>query len=268
MGLFGWNTCPVEQRRQIHRLMEALLKWMPEKPLGVYLHGSLARGCFSPKKSDLDLLVISAAHLPHMVKERLTDELLALSNHPSPIEIHIIAYDDIWSGSYPMTFELHYSEWWRDRLKDGLPNGTDPDLAAHLMITKHRGVCLYGAPIDAIIPDVPRTAYLQAIFADLAGVQEWVMEKPVYAVLNMCRVWQYVAEGTISSKLEGGMWVLRYVTDAERKIVAQAVEAYQQGAPGAFEEESVRQLVREIGQKINSCKKHEKTLASLDDFML
>ena len=32
--------------------------------LGVYLHGSLAMGCFNPKKSDLDLLLeIGRAHV-------------------------------------------------------------------------------------------------------------------------------------------------------------------------------------------------------------
>ncbi|MCE3200156.1 nucleotidyltransferase domain-containing protein [Paenibacillus sonchi] len=45
---------------------------------GIYLHGSLAMGCFNPVGSDIDILVVIRTPLPHARAARIAQKLLAL----------------------------------------------------------------------------------------------------------------------------------------------------------------------------------------------
>ncbi len=47
--------------------------------LGVYLHGSLAMGCFNPQKSDIDLLAVGNEPLDNRQKMRLMQGVVALN---------------------------------------------------------------------------------------------------------------------------------------------------------------------------------------------
>jgi len=56
--MFGWSDCPDPIRGQVLGLLEALDALLGRNLAAVYLHGSLAMGCFNPQRSDLDLLVL------------------------------------------------------------------------------------------------------------------------------------------------------------------------------------------------------------------
>ncbi len=83
-------------------------------------------------------------------------------------------------------------------------NGTDRDLAAHIMITFHRGQCLWGEAIQDVFEDVGEKAYLDSIWRDIEHADEDIVETPVYTALNLCRVLAYKREKLILSKQEGG----------------------------------------------------------------
>ena len=51
---------------------------------GIYLHGSVAFGCFRWEKSDIDFLVVVKEELPHGIKRRLMDLILRLSESAPP----------------------------------------------------------------------------------------------------------------------------------------------------------------------------------------
>ncbi|MCA1695715.1 MAG: nucleotidyltransferase domain-containing protein, partial [Actinobacteria bacterium] len=44
---------------QVTSLLESVQALLGQALVGVYLHGSLAYGCFNPDRSDLDLLALS-----------------------------------------------------------------------------------------------------------------------------------------------------------------------------------------------------------------
>lgn len=60
--------------------------------IGIYLHGSLAMGCYNEKKSDIDLLVVVKNDISKEDKRRYMDMVVALNNKaPSKgIELSIV----------------------------------------------------------------------------------------------------------------------------------------------------------------------------------
>ncbi len=211
-----------------------------ENLIGVYLHGSLAMASFNPISSDVDLLVVVRDRLSRDQKIALGQRLLQLSEQapPNGLEMSILTASSLSHFEYPTPYELHFSNGNKDRFAQGTidfaADQTDPDLAAHFVITKARGVCLYGAAIDAIFPDVPAPYYLDSIAQDadwstqniLRGADYGECAVPVYAVLNFCRVLAFIEQGLITSKREGGQWGLKNLPPEYKPVIQEALREY------------------------------------------
>jgi predicted nucleotidyltransferase len=142
MSRVGFDNRPEELDRQIQCILAEFPKQMGNNLLGIYLHGSLAMGCFNTTTSDIDLLVLTRQKIQLIKKKALVKFLLAISGAPHPIEISFLRQEDMNPWQYPMTYDLHYSEAWRKRFGEDLTTGdwtqwnkqaqTDTDLAAHI----------------------------------------------------------------------------------------------------------------------------------------
>lgn len=237
MRQFGWDTCPAAVRAQVGSVVSAMQTILGDTLVGIYLHGSLAFGCFNPSRSDIDLLVVTTANMPLSTKQMLVALFLARSGQPSPIEISCFRQDDLRPWRYPPPFDLHYSEDWRSRYARDLAAGTwvhwndapqvDPDLGAHVAVTLARGICLTGAPIPAVFPREAIHDYRAAILHDFADWPTYIALNPVYYILNACRIAAYLADGAIRSKAEGGAWALSHLPQEWHSLIAAALAAYQ-----------------------------------------
>ncbi|WP_052343913.1 hypothetical protein [Kallotenue papyrolyticum] len=109
MPHYGWNDCPLAIKRQVQALADELVDLLASNLIGVYVHGSLAMGCFNPRRSrsDLDLLVISRARLGLDAKRALAELLLRRSRAPRPIEMSVLAPGDFIPWQYPTPFDFH-----------------------------------------------------------------------------------------------------------------------------------------------------------------
>lgn len=242
MTQFSWPTCPAPVRNQVESLVADIHARLGSTVAGIYLHGSLALGCFNPDHSDLDLLVLVASRMNAKAKRDLAELLLARSGAPSPIEISVVRHRDLWPWRHPAPFDLHYSEDWRGRFEQALASGswrqwttqpqTDPDLAAHVTVARQRGICLAGLPLEQAFPPVPPEDYLDSVRGDLRDALEHIHENPVYAVLNVCRTYGYLHERQVFSKDEGGEWALGRLSPSLAEVVAAALALYR-GTPGA-----------------------------------
>ncbi len=235
MAQFGWNNAPAAVRRQATNLVKGLRATLGENLLGVYLHGSLAMGCFNPQRSDLDVLAVTLERLAPNGRPLLARWLLRLSGVPAPIEISVLNRADLHPWQHPAPFDFHYSEDWRDRTLAHLESGAwpedtllprDPDLAAHIQVTLARGLCLWGAPAAAVLPPVPAEDYTDSILADFRWGRELLGINPVYFVLNACRVRAFLEDGRILSKAEGGAWGLEHLAPALRPTISRALRVY------------------------------------------
>lgn len=129
---------------------------MEEKLTGIYLHGSMAMGCFNATKSDIDLIVIVEECISDTQKMQLM-ELVVRLNKQAPakgLEISVVKREYCNPFVYPTPFELHFSpahlQWFHDDPQGYIENmnGVDIDLAAHFSIINHYGIVLYGEAVE------------------------------------------------------------------------------------------------------------------------
>jgi predicted nucleotidyltransferase len=200
--------------------------------IGVYLHGSLAMGCFNPKSSDVDLLAVVDEKLPLADKQVIGKALLAISEEfpKNEIELSIVTLEAVQQFQYPTPYELHFSEAWKARYRADAVNLEDPvfdpDLAAHFRVTIRRGICLVGRPISETFREIPDEFFLKSILNDGYNILADIGKNPVYEILNLCRILAYLADKQITSKAEGGAWGLKHLAPQHTTLIQAALDEY------------------------------------------
>jgi predicted nucleotidyltransferase len=262
---YAWSDCPDGVRRQVLAFVAGVTKVLGTNLIGVYLHGSLASGCFNPRTSDIDLLVVTRRRVGRL-KHGLAALALATSSKPCPIEVTSFSAKDLDPWRYPTPFDFHFSEDWRAAYESGSAlrrmgrKGEDP--AAQITEARARGVALVGGPIKKVLPVVPRGDFLDSILSDLRWALRKLKGNPVmegrvrvgtYLVLNACRVLAFLETGRVLSKAEGGDWALRRVPTKHAAVIRNARRAYGRGAEyGGLEATEVRSFVTWATGRINS----------------
>ena len=225
---------PDRLERLLDDIKKACVESLGDTLAGVYVHGSIAFGCFTWEKSDVDFLVV--VHRPLTIDEKLKlmQPLFALNESAPPkgMEMSVVLLSDCREFSYPTPYELHYSNAYRDRCAENLRShcervhGTDKDLAAHFTVTRAIGMALYGPPAAEVFAPVPREAYVDSLLYDAAEARADITENPIYVILNLCRVLAYLREGCVLSKQQGGDWGLAHLPDDYHPLLQAALDAY------------------------------------------
>ncbi|HIT33358.1 MAG TPA: DUF4111 domain-containing protein [Candidatus Faecousia intestinigallinarum] len=199
---------------------------------GVYLHGSMAMGCFNADKSDLDIIVVVENRITDAQKMRLMEQIIRL-NQRAPakgLEVSFVRREYCKPFLYPTPFELHFSpahlQWFQDDPQDYVEKmqGTDKDLAAHFTVLNQYGIKIYGKEISEVFNTVPQKDYIDSIWCDIKNAQEDIWDDPVYVILNLCRVLAYLKDNRILSKEEGGKWALLHLGRKYQSLIAQATD--------------------------------------------
>ncbi|TVR53831.1 MAG: GNAT family N-acetyltransferase [Spirochaetaceae bacterium] len=237
--LTGGLPTPSPAWAQIETLLSGFERILAGTLAGVYVHGSLAFGCFNPASSDIDLLVVTERRITPSEKRALVEELLGVSLSPHPVEISFLAASDIAPWRHPAPYDLHFSEDWRERYRKALsdgswagwssPAGTDDDLAAHIVVTRETGLTLHGRPPVLVLPEVPYEDVAASIRSDLAWAIDRAAENPVYLVLNACRASAFFTERKILSKRDGARWALGSMPTEFHDAIRAAARLYDGG---------------------------------------
>ena len=120
--------------------------------VGIYLHESIAFGCFNPSKSDIDFIVV-VNNIPTIKEKEALIQILLDLYEEAPIkryEMSVVLSKFYREFVYPTPFELHYSIAHLQRCQDNLReycksmNGEDKDLAAHFTVFKKAGYAIWG----------------------------------------------------------------------------------------------------------------------------
>lgn len=202
--------------------------------VGVYLHGSLAMGCFNPVKSDLDILIIINKDISDEEKMIFMKNVIDLDKNATKngFELSIVKKEFCNPFVYPTSFELHFShmhiDWFKKDPNDYIKKmkGCDNDLAAHFTIVNKYGIVLYGRPIHEVFGDVPRRDYFDSIWLDIENSAEDILTNPMYITLNLCRVLAYAKENLILSKKDGGEWGIGNLPQKYKYIIEDALRCY------------------------------------------
>lgn len=208
---------------------------LKNKLVGIYVHGSIAFGCFNWGKSDIDFLVVVNEALDQEEKELLIAELLVLDkNSPQKgLEMSVVLEMVCKPFVYPTPFELHFSNAHKERCKSDLAeycrnmNGVDKDLAAHFTVINKVGMTLCGKEISEVFEAVPKRDYVDSIWYDIENAAEEIKENPVCIILNLCRVLAYLEDDVVLSKKQGGEWGIESLPVEYCTLVEKALESYQ-----------------------------------------
>lgn len=209
---------------------------------GVYVHGSLAFGCFSWDNSDIDFITVLSRRPTPYEKEAYISGLLEISELCPPKGLEMSAVLERYARRfvYPTPYELHFSKLHLTRCAENLSaycrdmHGTDRDLAAHFTVIRRACITLCGEPAESVFGDVPAADYFDSIKRDVVEAAAAIADDPAYAVLNLCRALAYKREGLVLSKRDGGAWGAAHLDGRFSAIVTNASEAYGGSHPAAI----------------------------------
>lgn len=236
---------------------------LSSKLTGIYVHGSIAFGCFIWERSDIDFLVIVNEPLMQAEKESLIRVLLELESKAPPkgFEMSVVLESVCSPFIYPTPYELHFSNAYTEKFKNDLAgqcrrlNGTDKDLAAHITVTRSVGFPLCGEPINEVFGEVPREHFADSLMYDIESAADDIAHSPVYFTLNLCRVLAYLREGIVISKAQGGTWGAENCPQYG-KLIDAALAAYIAGEEFTASSDELRNFAEYMLQEIH---KHSKS---------
>jgi Domain of unknown function (DUF4111)/Nucleotidyltransferase domain len=209
--------------------------------VGVYVHGSLALGDFSPERSDVDVVAVVGRPLSPSEKEVIA-EVARSCPATGGLELHVVHECTITAVEAPH-FELHVSG---ERVVDGSGHPGDTDLPMHFAVLHEHGRALVGPPPATLFPPIPRALLLRGFASELRWAEDHA--SPSYQVLNACRALRFLEEGILCSKLEGAEWA------RSRGLHAALVDAaigHRRGVTAAqLNAERATELLREVRRRL------------------
>ena len=205
----------------LNKITEGYKRILDENLVGIYLHGSLALGCFTWDKSDIDFIAVVENEPAPFEKAEIIKLLLKLDADAPPkgLEMSVVPRSACERFVYPTPYFLHFSNGHKQSYIDDLEghiamlHGVDRDLAAHFTVIREVGKTLFGAPISEVFGNVPPSDYLDSILSDIENAEEDILEDPVYITLNLCRIMGYLEGAGVLSKLDGGNWGLEHLPE-------------------------------------------------------
>lgn len=248
----------MNERELLRKIARDYTNLLKENLVGIYVHGSIAFGCFNWEKSDIDFLVVVHEEPALPQKEAMIQTLLALekSGPPKGFEMSVVLRRYCEAFVYPTPYVLHYSNFHKERCRADVKtfcrqmNGTDADLAAHFTVTRAVGIALCGEAKEDLFGPVPSEYYWESIRMDVENAAEDIIKNPVYTVLNLCRVLAYRKEGLILSKKGGGVWGQKALPVRDHPLVQEALLCYESEKIFSFDPAQLRRFAADMLARI------------------
>lgn len=189
--------------------------------VGIYLHGSLAMGCFNPEKSDIDALVVTESTASKEALESYVEAIKA-ADPDGRVDLHVIERRSCVPFVYPTPYLLAYSS----RNNDGDLFGESCDIAADISVINTYGSVVYGKDIQEVFTEIPKEDYIDSILYGVENAREDIFTKPVCTILDLCRVSAFLKDGLILSRKAGGKWAMKTLQKKYYSLLSSALEAY------------------------------------------
>lgn len=225
------NSILLDITSLLDNIANQLEKTLDGNFVGLYVHGSVAMGCFNPLESDVDFLVVIRNKLSIEEKQKLVQILLKESHKvPKGVEMSVVLQAQTQNPIFPTPFEFHFSKDYEEKYRkneiDLSKENADPDLVAHFTLTKNRGITWRGLPINEVFSEIPKEMYVKSLLNDFNDLEKNIVSNPVYGILNACRTIAYLKDGLVLSKKEGGDWAVENLHQQYSGILEKALASY------------------------------------------
>jgi hypothetical protein len=221
-------SIPKEVSALLQEVIERLPVILGRNLVGVYLYGSVTHRAFNPKRSDVDLIVVTQRDVSDAQLRKL-GAWLAQSAESNPwtarLQILFVVKQDVFTmdarASLYQFGVLKRTGWdanpiiWRDFFTSG--------------------EVLFGPRPESFLPEITPEIFFQALEREVVYLREEICEKPesewrdvpmyrAYAVLTVCRILYSFRTGAIVSKARAAGWAAKYLPEEWREIILQALE--------------------------------------------
>ena len=221
---------PVQVAALLKDLTADLPSILRKNLVGFYLHGSLTRSSFDPKRSDVDCIVVTQRDLSAAQFQKLETWLArAAESNPwaSRLQMIILIRNEVLIMNSRAC--LYQFGVFKRGSSDGNP-------IIWLEVIKS-GVTLLGPRPESFVPTITREILFQGLQREIGYLREEICEKPesewrnvasyrAYAVFTVCRILYSFEHGTIVSKQQAARWAIKSLPDKWNQIIHQAFETY------------------------------------------
>lgn len=219
----------VERLRDPREVREGLAAWAERvgeavggNLVGVYLYGSLARGCFHPGTSDVDVVVVtegpcSGAAIPKIVK--------AYEEAGVPVDATFATRSQMGVDETPTPVEFVLKPGGEERVVR-LPEGHG-DFLLQRQDVYDCDAAIVGEPAREVVKPVP----WEALARCLDYLFPHIVPRFRNPALMLSRIAYAFANRKLCSKREAGEWAMGALGEEWRPLVAEALGKYAAGAP-------------------------------------
>ena len=222
----GFENAPAEVRDIVFDLRDGLQNTLNGRLIGLYLYGSLAYDCFNPETSDIDFVVVLSELLTPEEEQKITQLHEALGSKPKygkRLEGTYLTEEQVKSDDHSPDF-LYYVEG-KTFVKAKEGQG-EPDFPMHRQHLHESGLKIVGCEPQKLFHAVPWEILMRSLQQEIPFIKEQFNKRPIYAVLNLCRVVRAYETHRLSSKKQGGEWGLQYLPSKFHEIIQTALNGY------------------------------------------
>jgi hypothetical protein len=194
--------------------------------VGIYLYGSLTQRAFDPKRSDIDVIVVTRRDLsPHQFQKvrRCLDAAAASDRWISRLQMSFLQRDEI------LTANSKYCLYQFGRLKRGRSDA-NPIIWINVL---NSGVVLYGPPPQSFVPAISDDLIFKALEREVGYLREELVTNPLskwkdvpfyrdYAVMTLCRILYTSRRGAIVSKPRATKWAMENLPEQWKALIFHA----------------------------------------------
>jgi predicted nucleotidyltransferase len=220
-------------------LFQELTKQLPvllgKNLAGIYLHGSVTQRSFNPKRSDVDVIVVTNRDVSGAQFTRLSGWLNhAAGRNPWTARLQmlfLIKTEVLTMNSSACLYQF-------GQLKR---SGSDGNPIIWLDMLKS-GVVLFGPQPDSFVPEITREILFDALKRELGYLREEIIEKPqsewrdlptyrAYVVLTLCRILYSFEKAAIVSKPAAAKWAIKKLPKEWHQVIQQALDSDDDNCP-------------------------------------
>lgn len=215
-----WIGFPSDLRRPLSTYAAAVSEALGKALVGIYVHGSLARGCYSAATSDVDVIAVMENPCP----DESAEELSALhAQSDIPLDAAFVTQCQLAYEGVPTPVEFVIKPCGPSKAR--LRRGSHGYFLLDRQDAYECSIALAGAPFRDLAQPVPWPV-LAGCLKDLLPD---ILPKFKNPALMLCRIAYAFVHREFCSKREAGRWALTALDERWRPLIEQALNRYEQG---------------------------------------
>lgn len=215
--------CSIEIKDELDVLVGALSDVLKENLKAVYLSGSLARNCYDPKTSDIDLLILSEQKIDRARKKTM---LQLFNKTPSFFDVTSVTLEQVKKNIFPAPVDFLIKM--NSKIVE-LPEGSKDFLLERQDIYE-AGIDLFGISHKKTVEKVLWHLVVKCIHYIFPHIRT-EFNNPV---LMLCRSVFCYKERHLCSKIEAGTWALQLFDSQFHSLIEEDLQNYKNGVKSNF----------------------------------